>query len=122
MRALREIYVLCLVAAVGCDGPRLNAGVHLPELDSGEASDARVRDGDAGRPRDAQLSDADGRFPWGPEAHRCNKPQQCFDNEHNQICHPEWGICVECFRDEDCPDRRCNDELGQCREPDKPRP
>jgi len=119
MRALRVIYALCLLPAVGCDGPVLMAGVHL---DSGEPSDARVRDGDAGRTRDAQLTDAEGRFPWGPEARRCSKTQQCLDNEHNQVCHPDWGICVECVRDEDCPDRRCNEDVVLCREPDKPRP
>jgi hypothetical protein len=121
MRALRVFYALCLVPAVGCDGPVLKAGVHLLELDAGEASDARVRDRDAGRPRDAQLSDADGRFPWGPEPRRCTKPVECYRNGDNQICHPEWGICVECVRNEDCPDRRCND-FGQCWEPDRPRP
>jgi hypothetical protein len=118
MRALRVFYALCLVPAVGCDGPVLKAGVHLLELDAGEASDARVRGGDAGRPRDAQLSDAEGRFPWGPEPRRCNKQQKCL---HDQTCHPDWEICVECVRDVDCADGRCND-FGQCWEPDRPRP
>jgi hypothetical protein len=122
MRASCVVYALWLVAAVGCDGPVLRAGVHLLELDSGEPSDARVRDGDAGRTRDAQQTDAEERPPWNPEGHPCVTSRQCLDtNEHSFICSRR-GFCVECVSGGDCFSGRCNEELGLCKEPDKPRP
>jgi hypothetical protein len=119
MRAAHVVCALSLAAVVGCDGPMLTAGVYLRELDGGEPSDARARDGDAGRPRDPQQADADGHPPWDPEAHPCVSSRQCELNEHNNVCSRR-GFCVECVNNGDCFTGRCNEELGECREPDKP--
>jgi len=125
MRARRVVCVLWLAGVVGCDGPVLQAGTYLRELDGSEASDdaeasdARVAPSDAGRPRDAQQSDA--RFPWNPEP--CNSQRDCDNNFRNDLCNPWAGVCVECIDDRDCDNPgRCNEEIGQCREPEKPRP
>lgn len=132
----RAICALSLLALVACDGPTLNAGSYLLEPDASAVSDARVveeddddRDDrseeDAGRGRDAGLSDAgEVRYPWSDERRRCMSFNQCANNRRNVFCSQQLEICVECLVDEHCQPYglRCNEMLGLCRDPDRPRP
>ena len=66
------------------------------------ADDAGPRADDAGREGDGD-----------DDALSCNDDQVCPEGKA-PYCHPQREVCVECLRDEHCPEREHCEDDGDC--------